>query len=188
MIDVESTIISQYANSPTITQLIAGMNAYIDPRADIDNFYNYVWNVETAQKFGLDIWGRIVGINRQIQGYIVEDDDYRKLILIKALSNILDTSAGSINQLLKNLFSSRGRAYVNHMSTMEIRYTFEFVLSDYEKTILISSGIMLRGAGVLATSIDTVLPVFGFSEAGTISAAPFDQAPFISEDAFNAIN
>ena len=66
MIDVEQTIISQYANSATITQLVRNMNTYLDPRADFDAFFDYVWNVETAQGFGLDIWGRIVGISREL--------------------------------------------------------------------------------------------------------------------------
>lgn len=74
MINVEQTIISQYGNSATITQLIAGMNEHIDPRADIDLFFDYVWNVETAQGFGLDIWGRIVNISRELT--IPADPDY----------------------------------------------------------------------------------------------------------------
>ncbi len=64
MIDVEQTIISQYGNSPTILQLVRNMNEYLDPRADIDAFFDFVWNVDTAQGFGLDIWGRIVNISR----------------------------------------------------------------------------------------------------------------------------
>ncbi len=67
MIDVERTIISQYGNSPTILQLVQNMNAYLDPRADFDAFFDYVWNVDTAQGFGLDIWGRIVNIRRELQ-------------------------------------------------------------------------------------------------------------------------
>jgi hypothetical protein len=43
------------------------MNAYLDPRADFDAFFDYVWNVDTAQGFGLDIWGRIVNIRRELQ-------------------------------------------------------------------------------------------------------------------------
>ena len=67
MIDFEKTIISQYGNSPTILQLVQNMNAYLDPRADFDAFFDYVWNVDTAQGFGLDIWGRIVNIRRELQ-------------------------------------------------------------------------------------------------------------------------
>jgi hypothetical protein len=66
MQSVEQTIISQYANSPTLAQLVRDMDAYIDPRADFDAFYETVWNVQTAQGFGLDIWGRIVGVSRHI--------------------------------------------------------------------------------------------------------------------------
>ncbi len=66
MINVEQTIISQYGNSAAISQLIRGMNEYIDPRADIDKFFDFVWNVDTAQGFGLDIWGRIVDVGRDL--------------------------------------------------------------------------------------------------------------------------
>lgn len=66
MLNVEKTIQSEYANSPTIAQLIENMNGYLDPRANILAFYNTVWNVNTAVGFGLDIWGRIVGVSRVI--------------------------------------------------------------------------------------------------------------------------
>lgn len=60
------TVLSQYANSPILMGLIDYFNQWIDPAADIDNFYNTVWNVATAVGFGLDIWGRIVGVPRKI--------------------------------------------------------------------------------------------------------------------------
>lgn len=71
---VARTIISQYANSPTLVQLINNMDEYINPEADFDSFYDFVWNVETAKGFGLDIWGRIVGIDRMLT--IPGDESY----------------------------------------------------------------------------------------------------------------
>jgi hypothetical protein len=65
--DPEETIISQYANSPTITQLIASMTTYFDPTANLTAFYNNVWNIDSAVGFGLDIWGRIIGVSRLLQ-------------------------------------------------------------------------------------------------------------------------
>jgi len=62
----DRTVISQYANSPTLRQLIHNMDEYVNPDTDFDAFYDYVWNVETAQGFGLDIWGRIVGVGRML--------------------------------------------------------------------------------------------------------------------------
>jgi len=67
MIDVEQTIISQYGASPILNQLIQNMNAYIDPSANINSFYNMAWNVDTAEGWGLDVWGRIVGVSRVVQ-------------------------------------------------------------------------------------------------------------------------
>lgn len=67
MRDFERTILSQYSNSPTIRQLIQNMNSYIDPFANIQAFFDLVWNVNTAVGYGLDVWGRIVGVGRVLQ-------------------------------------------------------------------------------------------------------------------------
>lgn len=183
MKNLEQTIISQYGNSQTITGLIHKMNEWIKPDADIDNFYNLVWNVTTAQGFALDIWGRIVGINREVlttPATILNDSQFLELILLKALSNISASTAPSINQLLQNWMAGRGRCYVTELGTMFIGYVFEFVLQPFEFTILAQEGVFLRPAGVQAIIINNILPVFGFSEAGTVTAAPFGQAPFYS--------
>lgn len=182
MIDVEKTIVSQYGSSETIKALIHNMNEYIDPTVNFDDFYDFVWNVDTAQGFGLDIWGRIVNIGRELEViasdvyfgfnealpdaepfnqapffsgtpatssvYILSDTEYRKLILVKALSNISSTAAPSLNQLISNMFADRGKCYVDDLGNMQMEYVFEFVLSDIEIAIITSSGAMPRPAGV----------------------------------------
>ena len=67
MRNVEQTIISQYVNSSTIVRIVRNMDEYIDPMADLDAFYNFVWNVNTAVGFGLDIWGKIVDVGRYLK-------------------------------------------------------------------------------------------------------------------------
>lgn len=67
MLDWDRTIISQYANSAILTQLIENVNIYIDPRANLQKFYDLIWNVDTAEGYGLDVWGRIVGVNRIVK-------------------------------------------------------------------------------------------------------------------------
>jgi hypothetical protein len=67
MQDVDRTIISQYATSPTIVTLIESWNEVIDPSVDLDAFYNMIWDLDTAQGYGLDVWGRIVGVGRVLQ-------------------------------------------------------------------------------------------------------------------------
>lgn len=63
----EDTILSQFANSPTILDLIGSFSAAVNPSANIDAFFNSVWNVLTATGYGLDVWGRIVGVDRVLQ-------------------------------------------------------------------------------------------------------------------------
>lgn len=64
--DYWSTVISQYANAPILTQLITNFFQYIDPTVNLDAFFDNMWNVDSAQGYGLDVWGRIVGVNRQV--------------------------------------------------------------------------------------------------------------------------
>lgn len=65
--DWRQTIISQYANSPVLLALIDAASQYIDPTRNLADFYNMVWDVRTAQGYGLDVWGRIVGVGRVLK-------------------------------------------------------------------------------------------------------------------------
>lgn len=67
------TVISQYANSPILLQLIYNFDQCVDQSANMQAFYDLIWNVDTAQGYGLDVWGRIVGVNRVLK---VEIGDY----------------------------------------------------------------------------------------------------------------
>lgn len=64
--DVDATVISQYANSPTLLQLVEDFGQYFDPTENLQSFYLTVWNIDTAVGFGLDIWGIILGVSRVV--------------------------------------------------------------------------------------------------------------------------
>ena len=143
--DVWATVESQYANSPALTSLLQLWAQSLDQTTNFQNFEQDIWNVDTAQGYGLDVWGRIVGINRTIkvadplpffgfeeagatgrgfnqamfyngavltQNYVLNDVDYRRVILAKARSNITTDSIPSINEILMNLFYARGNCWV----------------------------------------------------------------------------
>lgn len=65
--DFWTTVISQYANSPILTTLISNCFQYLDQTYNMDQFFDLIWNIDTAQGIGLDIWGRIVGVSRTLQ-------------------------------------------------------------------------------------------------------------------------
>ena len=215
MIDPKQTIASQYANSPVILQLLADWNVDIDPRSNLNDFVTKVWNISTAEGYGLDMWGRRVGVTRVISvpdpsvtyfgfsegggyqpfgqapfydGYQasiqtdLSDDDYRTLLLAKALANISNCSAPVINLILYNLFLAPGRpyegrkAYVIDVGNMEMQYFFGFVLTLTDLAMLINSGAIQRPVGVLSFIL-TIDPDHCFGFAGT-GLQPFGQGTF----------
>lgn len=176
--DYRPTILSQYANSPTIMGLIANFAEAVDPAADIDNFFNTVFNVDTAVGFGLDILGRIVGVGRVFpiptgeflgfdgtesqpwnqapfytgqqvtQNYALSDDAYRPLILAKAMANITDCTIPSLNLILRTMFAGRGKCYVVDGADQTMTYQFEFTLTAVDKTLVETSGVLPHPAWI----------------------------------------
>lgn len=209
MQNVEQTIISQYGTAPTLNQLITNMNGYLDPSADLDSLYSTLFDIDSAVGVGLDNWGTIVGVDRSLQlpnvtgffgfkqgdntpfgtepfhtgestlTYLLEDDAFRTLILVKALANISNCTPQSYNQLLKNMFSTRGRCYALDLGNMKMQYVFEFYLYPYELAIIEQSGIFPRPAGVQIKMLQmNMASTFGFSEAGPGRYQPLGYGAF----------
>ena len=63
---IDATIQSQYAASPHIVGLINSFWEALNPDADIDLIYQKMIDPDTAVGFGLDVWGRIVAIGREL--------------------------------------------------------------------------------------------------------------------------
>lgn len=184
------TILAQYANSPTITAIIENFNDAVSPDLDIDQFFDRVWNIETAIGFGLDFWGKVVDIGRNLQvdqldlnfgfneAYTITpqninvtpfnespfysgaprtntvplgDEAYRRLILAKAMANISNCTAPSMNRALRVLYASQGEAYVKDLGNMEMQYVFRFEPNLIDLAILQQTNVMARPAAVSYT-------------------------------------
>jgi len=64
--DFYSTVVSQYANSEIMIGLIDLIFQNVDQTVNFDEFFDDIWNVLTAQGYGLDIWGKIVNVSRTL--------------------------------------------------------------------------------------------------------------------------
>ncbi len=189
-----STVISQYANSPILLQLIESWSESLDQTGNFDSFYDTIWNVITAQGYGLDIWGLIVGVDRNIQvstginyfgfeqgvswnnfgpggtspfyvgapltsKYTMTDLAYRQLILAKAQANICTGSIPDLNKILLylfgpgNPFGPGGECYVTNGANMTMTFTFGFVLTPLQTSIINNSGVLPVPSGVTLTII-----------------------------------
>jgi hypothetical protein len=178
MQNFRQTIISQYQNDPIVMALMQSFNDAIDPAPLIQNFFDKVWNVLTADDYGLDVWGRIVGVGRYVNmsgakrfgfatgfypfnsgapwggglsssnNYRIGKEAYRQLILVKARANISSCSIPALNKIITALFPGRGRCYVLDLGNMAMAYKFEFPLTDVEFAIVSQSGAIPKPAGV----------------------------------------
>lgn len=183
----ERTIMTQYAASPAITSLINTFNDAVSPEYFTEAFLEKIWNIQTADTYGLDVWGKIVGVSRRLtvnddflhlgfgeamlevhtvtdpqpfgqapfySGEVMtetielSDPVYRKLIMMKAMSNITDCTIPDINRMLVFMFGESGRAYVTSDGPLKMSYVFEFPLSISELAIIQSSGALPSPPGV----------------------------------------
>lgn len=181
MRDVQKTVLSQYSCAPTLNALIEAWNQTLDPIRLIETWFTNVWNLDTAQGYGLDVWGRIVGVERVLtlstdsffgfaepqdltlqpfnaapwysgtqttSNYRLSDEAFRQLINAKALANITDGSITSLNAILMTLFAGQGDVWVADSGTMTLTYTFNFAPSAVQVSLIQSSGVLMRPAGV----------------------------------------
>jgi hypothetical protein len=199
----EDSIQSQYAASQKIRALIDAMNLRIDPGVDIELFYAKIIDIYTAEGWGLDNWGRILGSGRLLQvepgdhfgfadsglnpfdqgafyypgltnNYYLADPAYRDLLLFKALANISPSDCATLNRLLGRFFN--GGTYVVEVAPMEICFVFEFVLSAYQRSLLRLDFIPPHPAGVGYVWLEAPPEsTFGFCGAGL---QPFEQGTF----------
>ncbi|WP_391529665.1 DUF2612 domain-containing protein [Photorhabdus akhurstii] len=195
MENMEATILAQYAASPKLNSLIRSFNAVVSSVEFINTFYDLIWNIDTANTYGLDVWGKIVNVSRwlivnenvkyigfgeallnvptktdpnpfdQAPFYAGEsktktielsDQMYRKLIMMKAMSNISDCTIPNINRMLVYMFSDSGRAYITDDGNMKMSYVFEFQLSTAELAIVQTSGALPYPVGVSVAIVQRI--------------------------------
>jgi hypothetical protein len=173
-----STILSQYANSPILIEIVDRLALALDHGPNVDAFFDKLWNVATAQGYGLDVLGRIVGVNRVLRipaqvpyigwasdaynwgngiwaglgtatrNYSLTDSAFRRLVLAKAALNISDGSAKSINAALMSLFPNHGNCYVRDNGGMAMTYVFGGNMTAVDYAIIAQSGVLPKPVGV----------------------------------------
>lgn len=110
-------------------------------------------------------------LNTLTPNYVLKDDDYRRLILVKAFSNISDCSIPSMNAALMRLFAGQGSVYVADAGDMRASFIFTFTPSALDIAILTQSGAFATPSGVLF-NVGTFFQgsTFGFAEQGSAVA------------------
>lgn len=186
--NVSIALQSQYAHSQKFRNVGTVLNSNIDVSGQIDQTYKDIMDPRTAKGVYLDWWGERIGVNRNIEingNYVTLNDDYfRFLLYYRALSNISDTTAYTVNNLLSLLIDLP--VFVHDNLDMTFKIYIMGSLTDLQKTIIKKYGLLNRPAGVFLSGIIVYSEpgeMFSFFGSGL---QPFDQAPFnSSEDLLN---
>lgn len=69
----EDTILTQYSASTKLLSIIDTFNQAVSIDEFTDEFITRVWDLTTNESYGLDVWGKIVGVSRYITAPIESD-------------------------------------------------------------------------------------------------------------------
>lgn len=193
-------LVGQYANSPVMLKLANGLGTLFDDSPFIKNWYDVVFNLETATGYGLDVWGAILNRSREfvyngdryyLQGaqtiggvtFTAEQMEnlYRQVLQLTAMRYVGNASISSLNTLIQFIFKDEGECYCLEYGTMQIRYVFRFYLDKVKQAIIETIDPHPSGVG----SSYEYLPsqtYFGFVVRNVSGLnqpyLPFDNGPF----------
>ena len=134
LIDLEKSILWQYDKANKMKSLITQKKSWYKENVTdfITNFFKNIFNLKTANDFGLAIWGKILNFPRQItkrDNTILElsTEQYRFLLKAQILKFKMKCTIPEINRYLRIIFneSNNNNVYVIDNHNMTIRYSIE---------------------------------------------------------------
>lgn len=168
------------------------------------NWQKDVFNLFTANDFGLAVWGIILDESRDAfigaarpdypafgftgrrnfgrgnfkrtkAGYLrISTEQYRLLLILRYYKLISRGTVAEINYLLQQLFAGQGHAYVLDGLNMTMTYVFTFTPESWQRFVFEDMDALPRPAGVGVKIRITTNPRFGFGKY----RQNFTNAPF----------
>lgn len=193
-VDLLRAILWQYEDSDRLKMIIQSKQDWVN-RAHSkfwSDWYRDVFNIDTANAFGLGIWGRILnislGVSEQPQpGKIsfgfgsnhtnfnngnfgvlssgtqsLSLEQQRLVIRMRYFQLTCRPTIPEINEFLSYLFSAEGQAYVADGQDMTMTYAFGFAPSSELSYILENYDLLPRPSGVKINVVFFSRKSFGF--------------------------
>lgn len=192
--NVLQTILWQYENAPNIQALLQAKQDVWneDFTAFWQDFYTNIFDLKTANTFGLSVWSIILGApivynlpgagtegwgfggfrknftNGNFQGeggtgYILSEESARIILQLRYYQLTGTCCVPSINRMLVDVFGDFGSVYVRDALNMTQRYVFGFILPSDLQFAFNNFDILPRPAGVGSTWVTIIEPPWGFN-------------------------
>lgn len=136
-----------------------------------NNFYTNIFNLNTANTFGLSVWGILLGVERPTyisdgQTYSYSDDMYRLLLKSRSLLFRMDGSIYQMNRYIEYLFPNKPILVLDGLD-MTIRLVFYYTPTAEELQVLNNPDFLPRPSGVeIKIEVINPLEIFGFDGSG----------------------
>ena len=169
--DLERSILWQDDNAENLKALIEYDQAFFDTNVTDfwNDYYTNIFNLDTANDFGLTVWGIILAVNWPSYdpgtgSVSFSSESYRTILKSRLLLNRMRSTIPNINKYMEELFDIDRRIEVIDNYDMTITYMLYFTPTDEESALLLIDDILPRPAGV-EVIIGSVIAseVFGYS-------------------------
>ena len=185
-INLKQCLLWQYNNAPALRALILQkQDWYKTHQEDFWNYwYNSVFNLDTADDFGLTVWGEILDFPRQVKSvdgslHVLTTEQYRTVLKGQMLKFNMGVTAPEVNKWLSVVFGAQGKAYcLDNLDMTVVPFVFEQNPSDEILWLLSNVDFLPRPAGVGYEVRLIGNDVFGFNGSGL---QPFNQGIFYKD-------
>ena len=182
-IDVQQCVLWQYANSPALRTLLQAKSDFYEQNVTQfwNDWFNDVFNINTATDFGLTVWGEILDFPRQIKSnpgqiHFLTTEQYRTVLKGQFLKFRMSGTVPQVNEWLNVVFGSQGKVYcLDNLDMTVIPFVFQTNPSDEILWLLSNVDFLPRPAGVGYEVRVVGGDVFGFNGSGL---QPFNQGTF----------
>lgn len=154
-VDLLQNIIWQYDGAKSLKTLLAQKEQWYNQQHTEfwNNWFHDVFDLRTANDFGLSIWARILGINLFVSQYpdvLLSTEQKRFVCRLRYYQLITRCTIPEVNGMLKNLFTTeKGKAYALDPNDMShILYVFTYQPDDALAFILLKYDLLPRPATV----------------------------------------
>jgi hypothetical protein len=174
----------QYDNAKNLQSLMKSKDNFLTVNVSNfwENYFTDIFNIATANSFGLEVWGVILGVarpqytNADNQTVPFTDDMYRKILLASVLKFNSNSSVASFNDYFHFIFNNKSVFLRNNYDmTVDIVFYYEPTIEDM--AVIASPYFLPLPTGVGVNYV--IIPqntIFGFNGSGLTG---FDTGTFI---------
>lgn len=105
--DFSPIILWQYSNSPKLKKIIENEQSFLDVAITQfrDEFDTNIFNLATCDANGLDLWGKLLNVQRPVvAGVQFSDDQYRLVLQSRILLLTWNSSCYDLTRVIRKLF------------------------------------------------------------------------------------